>query len=143
METRRRLHKPLSEINMVPFIDIMMVLLVAFMVSAPLFTQGVRVDLPKVGSAPVKLPQDALPLVVSVKSDGSLYLSLESTGDKPLALDVLADKVAKIVKARPGTPVLVRGDRGARYGAVIEAMAALQTVGVTDVGLITEPGERP
>ncbi|MCY4472327.1 MAG: ExbD/TolR family protein [Kistimonas sp.] len=126
---------------MVPFIDIMMVLLVAFMVSSPLFTQGVRVELPKASGEPVKLPPDLSPLVVSVKADGGLYLSLESTDEKPLSLKALADKVARIVQARPATPVLVRGDREASYGVVIQAMAALQKVGVEDVGLITEPGE--
>ncbi len=133
--------KPMSEINMVPFIDIMMVLLVAFMVSSPMFTQGVQVDLPKTDSKPVEIPKGEEPLVISIKPDGSYYLSLESTGDKPLTLDDMADKVAKIKQAKPTTLVLVKGDQEASYGSVVKAMAVLQKVGVTDVGLITEPGE--
>ncbi|WP_281646822.1 protein TolR [Parendozoicomonas sp. Alg238-R29] len=133
--------KPMSEINMVPFIDIMMVMLVAFMVSSPMFTQGVQVDLPKTDSKPVEIPKGEEPLIVSIKPDGSYYLSLESTGDKPLSLDVLTDRVSKIKKARPSTLVLVKGDKAASYGAVVEAMAVLQKAGVSDVGLITEPGE--
>ncbi len=133
--------KPMSEINMVPFIDIMMVMLVAFMVSSPMFTQGVHVDLPKTDSEPVQIPKGEEPLIVSIKPDGTYYLSLESTGDEALELDDLTDKVARIKQARPSTLVLVKGDKEARYGSVVEAMAALQQSGVSDVGLITEPGE--
>ena len=131
----------MSEINMVPFIDIMMVMLVAFMVSSPMFTQGVQVELPKTDSKAVTLPQDDQPLVVSIKADGTYYLSLESTGDKPLTLAEVADKVGKIKVAKPATMVLIKGDKAARYGVVVEAMASLQKAGVSDVGLITEPGE--
>ncbi|CAM3534947.1 protein TolR [Parendozoicomonas haliclonae] len=133
--------KPMSEINMVPFIDIMMVMLVAFMVSSPMFTQGVQVELPKTDSNPVEIPKGEEPLVVSIKPDGSYYLSLESTGEKSLSLSEMSDKVSKIKKARPSTMVLVKGDKAASYGAVVEAMAVLQKAGVSDVGLITEPGE--
>ncbi len=134
-------HKPMSEINMVPFIDIMMVMLVAFMVSSPMFTQGVHVELPKTDSKPVEIPPGEEPLIVAIKPDGTYYLSLESTGDKALPLDQLADKVARIKKASPSTLVLVKGDKEALYGAVVKAMAVLQKAGVDDVGLITEPGE--
>ncbi|MCL6270242.1 protein TolR [Sansalvadorimonas sp. 2012CJ34-2] len=133
--------KPMSEINMVPFIDIMMVMLVAFMVSSPMFTQGVHVELPKTDSKPVEIPPGEEPLIVAIKPDGSYYLSLESTGDKSLSLEDLADKVSRIKKAKPSTLVLVQGDKEALYGSVVRAMAALQKVGVDDVGLITEPGE--
>ena len=133
--------KPMSEINMVPFIDIMMVMLVAFMVSSPMFTQGVHVELPKTDSKPVEIPKGEEPLIISIKSDGSYYLSLESTGDTALPLDELTDKVRKIKRASPSTLVLVKGDKAASYGSVVEAMAVLQKAGVDDVGLITEPGE--
>ena len=80
-------------------------------------------------------------MIVAIKPDGSYYLSLESTGDKSLPLDDLADKVSRIKKAKPSTLVLVKGDKEALYGSVVKAMAALQKAGVDDVGLITEPGE--
>ena len=133
--------KPMSEINMVPFIDIMMVMLVAFMVSSPMFTQGVHVELPKTDSKPVEIPKGEEPLIISIKADGSYYLSLESTGDKALPLDEVTDKVRKIKRASPSTLVLVKGDKAASYGSVVTAMATLQKAGVEDVGLITEPGE--
>ena len=141
MARRSGRRKPMSEINMVPFIDIMMVMLVAFMVSSPMFTQGVQVELPKTDSKPVEIPQGEELLVVSIKPDRTYYLSLESTGDEPLSLEEMSDKVAKIKQTKPSTLVLVKGDKAASYGSVVEAMAMLQKAGVSDVGLITEPGE--
>ncbi len=133
--------KPMSEINMVPFIDIMMVMLVAFMVSSPMFTQGIQVELPKIDSKPVEIPPGEEPLVISIKPDATYYLSLESSGGKALTLMEMVNKVGKIKKARPTTLVLVKGDKDVRYGTVVEMMAVLQKAGVNDVGLVTEPEE--
>ncbi len=141
MGRKRGQRKPMSEINMVPFIDIMMVMLVAFMVSSPMFTQGIQVELPKTDSKPVTMPQGEEPLIISIKADGSYYLNLDSTGEKPLPLADIADKVGKIKQAKPATMVLIQGDKAANYGIVVEAMGALQKAGVDDVGLITQPGE--
>ncbi len=142
MGHKRGQRKPMSEINMVPFIDIMMVMLVAFMVSSPMFTQGIQVDLPKTDSKPVSMPQGEEPLIISIKADGSYYLNLDSTDEKPLPLADIADKVGKIKQAKPSTMVLIQGDKAATYGIVVEAMGVLQNAGVSDVGLITQPGEQ-
>ncbi len=140
MRIRAR-RKPMSEINMVPFIDIMMVMLVAFMVAAPMMSQGIKVQLPKTDSAPMEVSKDKEPLIVSVKADGSYYLNLESTGKKALSLKVISERVAKIKRARPDTLVLIEGDERVSYGKVVAAMASLQDAGVSDVGLMTDPRE--
>ncbi|MGI9274505.1 MAG: protein TolR [Endozoicomonas sp.] len=131
--------KPMSEINMVPFIDIMMVLLVAFMVSAPMLTQGVKVELPKTSSKPLPLPEDAEAVIVSIKANGEYFVDLGSTREKAQNLDAIQEMVSKIVSASPRTRVLIKGDRSVNYGSVVELMAGLQGAGVNDVGLITDP----
>ena len=131
--------KPMSEINMVPFIDIMMVLLVAFMVSAPMLTQGVKVELPKTSSKPLPLPEDTEAVIVSIKADGQYFVDLGSTREKAQNLDDIQEMVRKIVSASPQTRVLIKGDRSVNYGSVVELMAGLQGAGVNDVGLITDP----
>lgn len=134
--TRR---KPMSEINMVPFIDIMLVLLVAFMVSAPMLTQGVRVELPQVTSKPMPTPEDQESLVLSIRANGDYFIDLGNTREQASTLAVIQEKVGKVVAARPGTQVLIKGDRRVPYGTVIELMAHLQRAGVENVGLITDP----
>ena len=132
--------KPMSEINMVPFIDIMMVMLVAFMVSAPMLTQGVKVELPKTTSAPISnQPKDIL--VVSVKADGSYYLNMGKQQDSARELDDVADKVSKVVAANDEIPVLIKGDAKVPYGDVVRLMGRLQAAGVSNVGLVTDPDE--
>ncbi len=129
----------MSEINMVPFIDIMMVMLVAFMVSAPMLTQGVKVELPKATSKPMPLPDDAKTLIISVQSDGKYFIDLGGNQESARGLDEISDKVGKVLSASPDTQVLIKGDRKVDYGAVVELMARLQGAGVHDVGLITDP----
>lgn len=129
----------MSEINMVPFIDIMMVLLVAFMISAPMLTQGIKVELPKTNSDAIPLPEDKEVLIISIKASGEYYVDLGSTREKALQLSSVMEKVGKVVAARPGIQVLVKGDARVDYGSVIELMAGIQTVGVANVGLITDP----
>ncbi|MGY0217735.1 protein TolR [Endozoicomonadaceae bacterium StTr2] len=132
--------KPMSEINMVPFIDIMMVMLVAFMVSAPMLTQGVKVDLPKTTSAPItNQPKDIL--VVSVKADGSYYLNMGRQQDKAQKLAEVAEKVGKVVASNSDIPVLIKGDAKVEYGDVVRLMGHLQQAGVSNVGLVTDPEE--
>ncbi len=122
----------MSEINVVPYIDVMLVLLVIFMITAPLLTQGVKVDLPQAAAKPVDT-RDQETLVVSVTRDGRYYLDEHRVGAEDLQR-----KVAGILRARPKTPVAVRGDRNANYGEVVRVMALLQDAGVPSVGLITE-----
>ena len=131
--------KSMSEINMVPFIDIMMVLLVAFMVSAPMLTQGVKVDLPKVSSKPMPIPDDQESLIISIKAKGEYFLDLGEHQEKATSLETIQDKVSKVVAVKPGTQVLIKGDRQVAYGSVIKLMAHLQSAGVENVGLITDP----
>ena len=129
----RRRKKLMSEINVVPYIDVMLVLLVIFMITTPLLTQGVKVDLPQAASRPVEV-QDRETLVVTVDREGRYFLD-----DKRIGADELGKKVAAILKLRPQTPVMVRGDRSANYGEVVKVMTLLQGAGAESVGLLTEP----
>ncbi len=135
-KTRR---KSMADINMVPFIDIMMVLLVAFMVSAPMLTQGVKVELPKVVSKPIPVPENQESLIVSVKANSQYFLDLGDRQDKALSLKSVQEKVSKVLAAKPGTNILIKGDQKVDYGTVVALMAHLQEAGVDNVGLITDP----
>mgnify|MGYP001265174589 FL=1 len=132
--------KPMAEINVVPYIDVMLVLLVVFMVTAPLLMQGVEVELPAAPSAPLDDKQEE-PLIVSVDANGLYYLNLgrEQKAAKPMA-DIKAT-VAKVLRQKPTTKVLVWGDRSVDYGLVVNMMTALQSAGAPSVGLVTEPPE--
>lgn len=126
----------MSEINVVPYIDVMLVLLVIFMVTAPLMTQGIKVDLPKAYSESMDADENAL--IVTIREDGSYFLN---TGEeeKTVTLKQISDRSSKIIKANPDVKVLVEGDRNLKYGSVIELMNVLQKAGAENVGLITEP----
>jgi biopolymer transport protein TolR len=128
---RKRRKRLMSEINVVPYIDVMLVLLVIFMITAPLLTQGIKVDLPEAKAQPVPT-QDRETLVVTVDRKGDYYLD-----DRRISRDALAKKVAAILRVRPQTPVYVRGDRNLAYGDMVEAMTLLQAAGASSVGLIT------
>ena len=131
-------HKPMGEINVVPFIDVMLVLLVIFMITAPMLTQGVQVDLPKVTSEPIENMEDREPIIVTIDEAGQFFISL---GDEeaPVSLDDISNKVIAILERRPETPVLVKGHRNVAYGQVVTLMSTLQTAGVPNVGLVSEP----
>lgn len=128
--------KPIAEINVVPYIDVMLVLLIIFMVTAPMLMQGVEVELPQASTTPVDTKVE--PLIVSVKKDGSFYINLGDQDETVLSLADVTDKVAKILKRKPETPVMVWGDTNVAYGSVIELMAGLQGAGAESVGLVTE-----
>ena len=130
--------KQMAEINVVPYIDVMLVLLIIFMVTAPLLTQGVKVDLPDAPSASLDA-DDEEPLVVSVKPDGSFYLNIGKEQDKALPIEDIRLKVAAVLRRKPGTPVLVWGDQSVQYGVVVGLMSELQAAGAPSVGLVTEP----
>jgi len=130
--------KPMAEINVVPYIDVMLVLLVIFMVTAPLLNQGVKVDLPQAVSAPLD-NQDNEPLIVSIKANGTYYIKLGKDEEAPKALNLITQQVSKIIKLQPQTPVLVWGDNRVPYGKVVDLMARLQQAGAESVGLVTEP----
>lgn len=130
--------KPMAEINVVPYIDVMLVLLVIFMVTAPLLNQGVKVDLPQAASAPID-NKDQEPLIISIKADGSYYIKLGKDEESAKPLSEVSEQVGKIVKLRPETPVLVWGDTSVPYGKVVELMSRLTQAGAESVGLVTEP----
>ena len=131
---RRRM---LAEINVVPYIDVMLVLLVIFMVTAPMLMQGVEVELPKADAAPVE-DQDAEPLIVSIDSQGQLFLNLGANENQVLELATVRQRVAAVLRRTPDKPVLVWGDQKVAYGDVVVVMTALQEAGAPSVGLVTE-----
>lgn len=133
--TRR---KPMSEINVVPYIDVMLVLLVIFMVTAPLMTQGIKVDLPEAASGPLEVDDDEPMLVVSVKENGSYYINVGEE-EEPVPLKEIGENASKIIAANPDIKVLVEGDKNLPYGVIIDLMNTLQVAGAGSVGLITEP----
>ena len=135
--------KPMSEINVVPYIDVMLVLLVIFMVTAPLTTQGVEVDLPSADSAPLSNEED--PLVVTINANGEIFVNTGmprpgAQGTRATIFSLL-DQAEKILEVRPDLPVYVRGDEGVPYGEVVRVMSVLQRAGAGSIGLITDPVE--
>lgn len=138
MANQQKKRKSLAEINVVPYIDVMLVLLVVFMVTAPLLTQGVQVELPQSPSSPLD-SDDQEPLVVSLKADGTYYATLGENEQEAKSLEEIQTQVGKVLNVQPQTPVLVWGDTNVPYGSVVELMAALQAVGAESVGLVTEP----
>ncbi|WP_226596220.1 protein TolR [Marinobacter nauticus] len=136
MPQQRR--KSMSEINVVPYIDVMLVLLVIFMVTAPMLTQGVKVDLPETTSDPIQQDKDVESITVSVDSNGAYYLEVGDDASEPMALDEVRNQVAKILSQRSNGEVLVRGDEYVDYGVVVRLMAELQAAGATGIGLITD-----
>lgn len=131
--------KLMGEINVVPYIDVMLVLLVIFMVTAPLLTQGVEVELPKAGAEPIEDIPDHPPLVVSVDAEGNLYINVGDDEDKPSTGKKIVALVEKVLKSRPDTPILVKADRVVPYGNVVGAMVLLQQGGAETVGFVTDP----
>lgn len=136
MQTVRR--KPMAEINVVPYIDVMLVLLVIFMVTAPMLTQGVKVDLPETTSDPIQAEKDTESVVVSIDSNGAYYLQVGDEDSDPMPLGQVREMVGKIMAGRSNREVLVRGDQNVQYGKVVQLMSVLQQAGATNVGLITE-----
>lgn len=137
MSRRHNRRKPMADINVVPYIDVMLVLLIVFMVTAPMLMQGVKVELPQAAALPVG-QQDDEPLIVSIKADGSYYLNLGKDKEQSQSLNVVQDKVSKIMRRKPKTTVLVWGDQIVPYGKVVALMAALQAAGAPSIGLVTE-----
>ena len=136
MRRRARL-RPMAEINVVPYIDVMLVLLIIFMVTAPMLMQGVQVDLPQAKTEPVE-SQDSEPLIVSINARGQLFLNLGAQDDQILSLATVRQRVGAVIRRSPDKPVLVWGDRAVPYGQVVALMAALKDAGAPGVGLVTE-----
>ena len=128
----------ISDINVVPYIDVMLVLLVIFMISAPLMVQGIQVDLPQASSEALPVTNNE-PLIVSIDKNGELFLETDSTQDKSLSLEELNFSVTKIFESNPNLQVVIRGDGKVQYEKVMTVMAELQMAGATDIGLISKP----
>ncbi|MFT4769205.1 MAG: biopolymer transport protein TolR [Glaciecola sp.] len=135
--SRRARFRPMAEINVVPYIDVMLVLLIIFMVTAPMLMQGVKVDLPQAKTEPVD-NQDAEPLIVSINAQGQLFLNVGGQEDQVLSLATVQQRVGAVIRRSPSKPVLVWGDKAVAYGEVVSLMAALQEAGAPGVGLVTE-----
>ena len=136
---RRSRRRVKAEINVVPYIDVMLVLLVIFMITAPLLTQGVSVELPQAASEPIETSSENIePLVVTVDVNGNYFLNIGGDPKNPIDHQALVTKVAALLRHQPKTQVLVRGDKEVSYGKVVTAMALLQKAGAPSVGLITD-----
>ena len=136
---KRFTKKRMAEINVVPYIDVMLVLLVIFMVTAPMLAEGYRVQLPEAVAKPVK-KSDQPPVIVSIDSQGRLYVNLGDKPNEPVLAKTLVAKVAARRKQYPNIAVLIKGDVSADYGKVINAMSILSRAGIDDFSLITQPG---
>lgn len=137
---QRKRRRPVAEINVVPYIDVMLVLLIIFMVTAPLITQGVNVNLPKADSEP--LAEDSKgPVIASVTIDYEYFITVDGDKEGPLSVDELATHIGARLSAEPDRPFVVEGDASVEYNAVIQLMVILQKAGVPSVGLMTEPPE--
>lgn len=132
----------LAEINVVPYIDVTLVLLIIFMITAPLLSQGVEVDLPQATSEALAR-EDKEPIVVSVDKDGVYYINIGENQDQGIDADEIRSRVQIVLRHQPETSVMVRGDREVDYGKVVTLMSLLQSAGVPNVGLITEAPQEP
>jgi biopolymer transport protein TolR len=126
----------MAEINVVPYIDVTLVLLIIFMITAPLIQTGVEVDLPQADTAPVEQENEP-PVIVSVDKQGYFYIDIGEREDEPVSAEVLLYRVAAVLRNKPKTQVYIRGDHTVAYGKVVTVMAALKNAGVPSVGLMT------
>ncbi|MFC4819391.1 protein TolR [Dokdonella ginsengisoli] len=133
----RKRRKLKAEINVVPYIDVMLVLLIIFMVTAPLLNLGVDIQLPQ--SAAKSIQNDKEPVVVSVDQEGKLFLTLGKEQREPIEADALVNKISAFVRENPQVPVMVAGDQRADYGKIYQAMVLLQSAHVPKVGLMSQP----
>jgi biopolymer transport protein TolR len=133
--------QPMSQINVVPYIDVMLVLLIIFMITAPLLTQGVKVDLPQARSEPMP-PSDQEPVIISIDKAGDFFINYGENQDRPVSAQALTTRISALIKYQPGIPIYVKGDAGVPYGKVVVVMALLQNAGAQGIGLVTEPLEQ-
>lgn len=137
----RKKRKPVSEINVVPYIDVMLVLLIVFMVTAPMLNQGIEVDLPEANNEPLEIDENLETLVVSITSNSEYFLSIGATGDERQSLDLesIGLRVNQIMGANPDIQVLIEGDSDADWGAMITLITTLNAAGVVNPNFITQP----
>lgn len=144
---KQKRHRPLAEINVVPYIDVMLVLLIIFMVTAPLLFQGVNVNLPTASAKPID-PKLQEPIVLSINAQGSYFLNITTNPTQPISAADLATRVTNELRATqvagaPNRQILVKGDKSISYGKLIQAMVLLQQAGAPNVGLVTQLDDTP
>ena len=133
----------MGEINVVPYIDVTLVLLIIFMITTPLLQTGVEVELPQAESAEVEQKNDP-PIVITVDQAGEIYFQIQGEDEDPIAvsLEELKSRISAVLSNKSETPVLINGDKAVDYGTVVNVMAEIKNAGVTNVGLMTEPAEQ-
>lgn len=146
--SRGRKRRLMGDINVVPYIDVMLVLLIIFMITAPLLTQGITVDLPAAGAEPLdpELLENNEPLILSIDRDGALYLNIGDDIEAAIDEQTVLARAAAVIRRNAETPVLVKADRAVSYGRVVTGMVLLQQAGAARVGFITDPvnpGDEP
>ena len=135
----------MGEINVVPYIDVMLVLLVIFMITAPLLKEGVKVDLPDAGAKPIdpEFLAKHQPLIVTIDARGRLYINFGPNPDKPAPETTVSARTSALLRRDPQTPVLVKADTTVPYGTLVRAMVLLQHAGASKVGFLTDPVRPP
>ena len=136
--------KPMAEINVVPYIDVTLILLIIFMITTPMLQTGVDVDLPQAQSKTVESDSDGAnpPIIISIKTEGQYYIKSDNQTDVPILPEDINARVAEILSDKPKTQVLINADKAVNYGVVVTVMAALKNAGVPTVGLMTKPEEQ-
>ncbi len=134
---KHKKRRPIAEINVVPYIDVMLVLLIIFMVTAPLLTLGVDIQLPQAEAKTLEQEKD--PVLVEIDQEGRLYLRLSGEVPEEIDAEALGTRVAAFVRNNPNVPVLIGGDERVSYGAIYQVMVVLQQAGVAKVGLMSQP----
>ena len=144
VQTGGRRRRLMGEINVVPYIDVMLVLLIIFMITAPLLTEGIKVELPKAQAKGIdpELMKDVKPIILSIDAQGRLYLNYNKPEDEPMPAEKVEAQAAAVLRRAPETAVLVRGDYRVAYGEIVAAMTILQRAGASKVGFITQPPEQ-
>ena len=142
MKRKHGRRKPMGEINVVPYIDVTLVLLIIFMITTPMLQTGVEVDLPQAESAMVEQKEGEPPIVISIKEQGEYYINTDGQNDELIEPEVINDRVSLVLRDKPKTQVLISADKGVDYGTVVTVMAALKNAGVPTVGLMTKPEEQ-
>ena len=138
--SRRRTRRQVAEINVVPYIDVMLVLLVIFMITAPLLQTGVEIDLPDASATPIADSGEATePLILSVNSEGEWFLNVGEDTESPLAREEILRLASAVLRLNPSRRVLVAGDKSIDYGQIMQAMVTLQLAGAPEIGLMSDP----
>lgn len=138
--SRRKTRRQVAEINVVPYIDVMLVLLVIFMITAPLLQTGVEIDLPDAAATPIADSGEATePLILSVNSDGEWFLNVGEDPEAPLAREEILRLASAVLRLNPSRRVLVAGDKSIDYGQIMQAMVTLQLAGAPEIGLMSDP----